>query len=269
MLPTVLCLVVIFGYVFSFALYFINFELRNESLTAASRRTVELTLLAHLSSLVYLIGSTGGIGGSSLAHHVIPILIVGLCYFMERGWGGRNLLLFALPITVLFCLLAVFSSQPPLAGGRSGPWFLLHAGFMFGGFAGLLAAVSSALMYLVQSAQLKSKHLGRAFLRLPSLGALDRLHSRALLIGVACFSAGILCGLLWARHLNGSREVLMRDPKIILSFFTYALYGLILALRLSNVRRGHKIALGTVIAFAALTATFVSSHPAPALLVGA
>lgn len=268
LLPTTLCILVIVGYAATFVLYFVNFELRSESLTSWAQRAVLLTLVTHAGSIVYLMLNTGGLGGSSLAHHVIPLLIVALCYYMEIRWGGRNLLLFALPITILFCLLAVFSASGPLPqqSGAS-PWFLLHAGFIFCGFAGFLAAVSSALMYLAQSAQLKSKHLGRVFVRLPSLGTLDRIHSRSLLIGVVLFSIGILCGLFWAGRLNG-REFLLRDPKVILSFFTCGLYCLILVLRLSNVRRGHKIALGTVIAFAALIATFVSAHTTPALLQG-
>lgn len=268
LVPTALCLVVIFGYAATFVLYFINFELRSESLTSWAQRAVILTLSAHAGSIVYLVLNTGGLGGSSLAHHVIPLLIVALCYFMELRWGGRNLLLFALPITILFCLLAVFSVSGPITQqGAASPWFFLHAGFIFCGFAGFLAAVSSALMYLTQSAQLKSKHLGRVFVRLPSLGALDRIHSRSLMIGVVLFSIGILCGLFWAGRLNGT-SLLPKDPKVILSFFTCALYCVILGLRLSNVRRGHKIALGTVIAFIVLIATFISAHTTPSLLRG-
>ena len=141
-------------------------------------------------------------------------------------------------------------------------WFWIHISLFLSGVLGLVTALGTAVLYLWQSAQLKSKHPGKVFFRLPALDTLDRLHFRALGAGVILFSLGILSGLFWASDLKAWRDIL-RDPKVILSFFTCFLYWVLLCLRLSALRRGQKIAFGTLLAFALLFITFISSYFAP------
>ena len=141
-------------------------------------------------------------------------------------------------------------------------WFWIHIGLLSAGLAGLAASVSSAVLYLWQSSQLKSRHPGVVFLKLPSLDMLDKAHVRTLVAGVILFSLGILSGFFWAtdlRELGG----IWRDPKVWLSFLTCFLFWGIVSLRLSSLRRGQKIALGTLLAFVLLFVTFMSSYYAP------
>ena len=142
------------------------------------------------------------------------------------------------------------------------PWLWVHLGLIFAGIAGLATAVGSAVLYLWQSSQIKSKHLGNIFLNLPSLDALDRVHYRALVAGVIFFSLGILTGILWATDLRvvGS---LWRDPRVSLSFLTCFLYWVIAGVRITSLRRGQKIAIGTLIVFGLLFITLISTYYAP------
>ena len=68
------------------------------------------------------------------------------------------------------------------------------------------------------------------------------------------------------RIYNDLKELpqLVKDPKVLLSFFTAFLYWVILAFRLSSLRRGQKIAFGTVLVLAFLLVTLMSSHYLPA-----
>ena len=80
--------------------------------------------------------------------------------------------------------------------------------------------------------------------------------------GVILFSLGILSGLFWAsdiKELNG----ILKDPKVALSFLTCFLYWVIVSLRLSSLRRGQKIALGTLLVFVLLFVTFMSASVVP------
>ena len=183
-------------------------------------------------------------------------------YFESRHHPARYFIFFSLPAVILIFLFAVIYLYPaagPAAGREAGGWLWLHLGLILCGLAGLLTAVSSAMMYLLQSAQLKSKHPGSAFFKLPSLDSLDRVHFSSLVWGTLLFSLGILSGVLWARDLSELSQVFY-DKKVILSLATCFMYWGILMLRFSSLRRGQKIAVGTVLVFVLLFVTIVSSH---------
>lgn len=141
-------------------------------------------------------------------------------------------------------------------------WFWIHLSLIFLGIAGFLAAVLSAALYWFQSSQLKSKHPGRFFLKLPSLDRLDQFHFRFLSWGVALFSLGILTGVFLAKDARLLHQ-LWKDPQVLLSFFICAMYWGILTLRLGALRRGQKIAIGTICIFVLFAAAFAISYYCP------
>ena len=178
--------------------------------------------------------------------------------------SGRFLTLFLFPMIVIPTLLVL-----RLARGDSGAilwpkdiWFWTHVTLLVIALIGLLTSVLSAVLYLWQSSQLKSKKLGSAFFRLPGLHALDNLHFRALAAGVIFFSLGILSGFFWATDLKELGSV-WSDPKVTLSFVTCLFYWGVVSLRLSPLGRGQKIAAGTLVAFTLLFLTFISSCVSP------
>ena len=259
-------LIVFFGYFGSFIFYFLNFEQPKEELTVWGRQLVFVSLFLHFMFLLALVSQKRSLAITSVSEYVyvVSFLILLASRYMESKQRARFQMLFSLPIAMILCLLAIFLSpatprtDAPLPSG----WLWLHTGFIVSGFAGLILAASTALMYLLQSAQLKSKHLGRIFLKLPSLDTLDKIHFRSLAWGVILFSLGIASGLFWAGNIRELNEVL-KDPKVILSFVTCAMYWIILSFRLSALRRGQKIAAGTVLLFLLLLITLMSSYYAP------
>ncbi len=251
-------------YLAGFVLFLAQFELRRDPFGDLAQRMLMTGLCLHAALLVGLGFRSHGMALALLSEYGVPFLILVCAYSVERAGRARYLMLFSLPIALLILLLAILHSRveglTPEAAPRG--WLWLHLSFIFLGLAGLATAVSSAAMYLLQSAQLKSKHPGEAFLKLPSLDRLDRIHFRALVAGVLLFSFGILSGLFSARGLVELKQVL-RDPKVILSFVTCLFYWVVLSLRLSTMRRGQKIAIGTLLTFALLIGTLVSSYIAP------
>ena len=196
----------------------------------------------------------------------VPVVILILSFVMEWKYRARFLTLFSLPVALLLTLFAVAHAQraPGTLAWASDGWFWMHIGFIFGGLAGLATAVSAAMMYLLQSSQLKSRHPGKIFLKLPALDTLDKIHFRFLVGGIVLFSLGILSGLYWATDLRETGQM-MRDPKVWLSFVTCFMYWVIVAVRFSALRRGQKIALGTLAVFALLFVTLLSSYYMPSL----
>ena len=169
----------------------------------------------------------------------------------------RYFILFSLPITLSFGLWVLWEAR-----WARDAWFWTHVGFLCVALSGLVMAVLTAILYLWQSSQLKSKHPGSVFFKLPALGTLEKLHFMALSSGVIFFSLGILSGLFWATDRKELHNIL-NDPKAMLSFLTCFLYWVIVSLRLSALGRGQKVAAGTLIVFALLFVTFMSSYVAP------
>ncbi len=141
-------------------------------------------------------------------------------------------------------------------------WFILHLVFIFSGLLAFVVTLLTAVMYLLQSAQLKSKNPGALSLKLPSLDALDQRHLRSLTIGVVLFSLGILSGLHRATDLRDAGHILY-DLRVILSFLACLAYWVIFGLRYTSIQRGKKIALGTLLVFLLLFMSVTSSFIAP------
>lgn len=261
-----LFLIVFAGYLISFLLYFMNFELQKESLYIWARGVTFFSLWGHFVFLLSAFLKTGHFAVGNLSEYIemVSFLILFVSFAMEMQRKAKFLMLFSLPIVLIFCLFAILlAEQKNVAFSAPGSgWLWFHTSFILAGFSSLIISVSSAMMYLLQSSQLKSKHLGKIFLKLPSLNTLDQLHFTSLAWGVVLFSIGMLTGLLWAKTSRELHEVL-KDPTVRLSFLTCSMYWIILSFRFSALRRGQKIAAGTVLVFGLLFLTLLSSNYAP------
>ena len=154
-----------------------------------------------------------------------------------------------------------------MSAAAANAWLWTHLGLILAGLAGLITAVLTAALYLWQSSQLKSKHPGPSLMRLPSLNVLDRIHFHSFLWGAGLFSAGLISGIVWAGDLR-ELDSLWRDPRAILSLVTCLMIWALVSLRLSALRRGQKIALGTLFVFVLLSLTIASSHFLPGAFHG-
>ena len=250
------------GYFTSWLFYFAYFESEKEVFFFLGRRLLTLNLFFHFAFLVYFL-SQKSMDTALFFEFSIPFIILLLSFFMEWRYRAKFLVLFSLPIVLLISMLAASQSwRYSTDAWAQRVWLWIHFGFILAGLAGFVAAVSSAIMYLWQNSQLKSKHPGQNFLKLPSLDTLDKIHFTSLAWGVILFSLGILTGVIWATGLK-ELGALFRDPKVILSFITCAMYWVIVSLRGSSFRRGHKIAAGTLVVFLLVFLTIASAHYVP------
>ncbi|OIO36078.1 MAG: hypothetical protein AUJ72_06180 [Candidatus Omnitrophica bacterium CG1_02_46_14] len=254
------------GYFISFVLYFMNFESQKTALYESAKRIALVSLSFHFIILLiifvraphFLIANFSG----TIA--MAAFLVLAVSFVMESRHKAKFLMLFSLPIVLIFFLLAILLTERRniVSTADTSSWLWLHLSFILTGFSSLMIAASSALMYLLQASQLKSKRLGKIFVKLPSLDTLDRMHFRSLAWGVVLFSLGALIGILWANKTDELRQV-FKDPTVILSFLTCFMYWVVLGFRLSALRRGQKIVLSTVIVFVLLFLTILTSNIAP------
>lgn len=176
--------------------------------------------------------------------------------FLEYKYGTRVLGSFLLPVVLIFLLAASALPQElsaPAAGIRS-TWVAVHTTFTLLGNAAFALAFATGVMYLIQERQLKSKHPGAFFQRLPPLEILDQISYRSISLGLLCLTIGIVSGFLWARSAWSPGRAW--DPIEVWTGVTWLIYAAFLHGRVLAGWRGRRAAWFAVVGFALVVFTF-------------
>lgn len=181
-----------------------------------------------------------------------------LVYLIVEG-RMRTRVLGAFVIPFVFIALASASHLPKEAAGLSpalrSVWFRFHALFILGGHAAFVLAGLVSLLYLFHERALKAKRMTGWTRRLPPLETLDQLSFRIVAVGFPLVTVGIVSGSILATHAWGL--LWFWDPKQVLGFGTWLLYGLIMSGRIVLGWRGHRASLLGVTGLGLILAAFI------------
>ena len=169
--------------------------------------------------------------------------------YLELTIDERAMGVFILPIIVGLQVIPVvspgFEYRNPVLDS---PWFWVHISSLLFAYASFGLAGVLGLTYVLQFKEIKKKHLGYFYTRLPSLQILDRMNSRATATGWAFLTLGLIVGVVWtleARPLapdnSQLQDMSLQDPKIFVAALTWVVYSFaILARRMMgwSGRRG-------------------------------
>jgi cytochrome c-type biogenesis protein CcsB len=139
-----------------------------------------------------------------------------------------------------------------------GCWLTAHIGLTLAGYAALTLNFFGGVFYLIQERQLKAKHFGFFYRRLPSLSQLDTLNYWCLTIGFPLLTGGIISGSLYAQHTLG--RFWSWDPKEVLTLIAWLIYAVLLHERLAVGWRGRRAAWLAILGFLVLLITFVGAN---------
>jgi ABC-type uncharacterized transport system permease subunit len=137
----------------------------------------------------------------------------------------------------------------------------LHVGSAAAGTAALALAFALSLLYLASEQQLKSKHPGKLFARLPSLDLIDRVGWHLSVWGFIFLSIAIATGSFVSRESIGSAFPLA--PKQGFAILAWALLAALIQARLVAGWRGRRVALLVVAGFLLLIGTYAGLLAAP------
>ena len=169
---------------------------------------------------------------------VSPILLLLTLVAMVKKWGG----------TEGVTLNPVFHN----------PYFALHIFTAFFAYASFALSFAAGVLYLIQYRELKAKHPGEFYRKLPSLEELERLIYQPLLWGVPLLLTALLIGFVWSKAAYGEFWIL--DPKTVATGISLALYFVVLYLHYVSSLRGKQVALLSLLAFAFVVASFVGTR---------
>lgn len=134
-------------------------------------------------------------------------------------------------------------------------WLLLHIVLSFIGYAGLVVAAAASLMYLLQFRQLKRKRFGAVFQFFPDLETLDRINGRALLLGFAALTLGLLVGWVWSMSFGPSAR--WNPAQLVWGVLTWVVFVAALGVRAGRGWAGRRSAWLSVVGFGAVVLAYL------------
>jgi ABC-type transport system involved in cytochrome c biogenesis permease subunit len=247
--------------------YAIHFAKRQP---AAGRAATTLLLLAALAH-------TFVIGMQTMEIRHLPIAnpsravssfvwMLALSYlYLELASDERSMGVFILPIAVGLQAIPAFSPGVETADPvLDSPWFWVHVASLLFAYASFALAAMLGLTYVLQFKEIKKKHLGYFYKRLPSLHILDAMNSRAVMVGWLFLTIGVAVGVVWAAQARavtpGNLNLQMMsldDPKIFIASITWAVYSFELFARSTMGWTGRRSAWLSALGFAIVLLNFL------------
>lgn len=238
-----------------YAVYFVKPDLKQ--VAERSLWVAAAGFLFHLAYFSFRWAESGRIPVTSFfeAASFLGMGIVLVFLLMELRFKIAALGSFMLPLVLILMAPAFFMSSdikelnPVLKSG----WLGVHTSFSILGESAFAFAFIISIMYLIQERQLKAKHLGVIFHRLPSLDIMDTLGYKSLTIGWPLFTLGMITGAIWANSAWGTYW--SWSPKETSSLIIWVVYLTFLHLRTIGWR-GKKMALLTIFGFVLVLISF-------------
>ena len=242
-----------------------------------ARRQTAVGRLATVLLLLGVLGHTFVIGMQTMEVRHVPfanpsraistfVWLLTLSYlYLELTTDERAMGVFILPIVVGLQMIPVLNpgtenTDPVL----DSPLFWVHVASLLFAYASFALAGVLGITYMLQFKELKAKHLGYLYTRLPSLQMLDTMNRRAVAIGWLFLTIGVAVGVLWASQARAVspedpniRAMAIGDPKILFAVLTWGVYSFSLVARRTLGWSGRRAAWLSAVGFAIVLLNFL------------
>ena len=249
---------------------------------AAGRTATTLlvgAVLAHTFVIGMLTMEAGQVpvGGATSAISMFVWLLAVAYLYTEVTTDERAMGVFILPLLVVLQAIPALKSDVEVRSPvLRGPLFGIHVSSLLLAYASFALACVIGITYVLLFKEIKAKHLGFFYARLPSLQVLDQMNQRAIIFGWIFLTVGMLAGGAFAaqaRALPGSAGVSqvqamsLEDPKIFVALVCWVVYSfeLFAARRIGwgGRRSAYLSALGfaiVILNFVPISYFFTKSH---------
>src|SRR5262245_12217715 len=188
-------------YAAAFSAYAWHFARRTPAVGRAATTLLVAAALAHtfvIGMLTMEIGHVPVAGATSAISTFVWLLALSYLY-TEMTTDERAMGVFILPLLVV--LQAIPALRPGIedrAAVLQGPLFGLHVSSLLFAYASFALACVIGIIYVLLFTEIKAKHLGFFYARLPSLQVLDTMNQQAIIVGWVFLTIGLVVGLIWA-----------------------------------------------------------------------
>jgi len=192
------------------------------------------------------------------------VWLLGLAYlYVELTTDERAMGVF---VTILLAGLGVLPALHPALEPRPAllrsPLFTLHILSVLFAYASFALASVLGVTYVLLFKEIKAKHLGFFYDRLPSLQTLDVMNGRAIVVGWVFLTCGLAIGGIWASQLHTVADPRVQsmnvgDPKILIAVLSWAMYSFALFARRAIGWTGRRAAWLSAIGFVIVLLNFL------------
>ena len=255
-------------YAAALAAYAWHFAQRNPVIGRSATTLLVAAALAHtfvIGMQTMEVGHIPVAGATSAISTFVWLLALAYLY-TEMTTDERAIGVFILPLLVaLQAIPAIRPGVEDRAPVLQGPLFGVHVSSLLFAYASFALACVIGITYVLQFKEIKAKHLGFFYARLPSLQVLDRMNQRAIVIGWIFLTIGIIVGWVWAAQARAGysagdprvQAMSLQDPKIFVALVCWFVYSF----ELFAARRigwgGRRAAYLSAIGFAIVLLNFV------------
>jgi ABC-type uncharacterized transport system permease subunit len=245
------------AYAVGAVLYLLQLARASKVLVVSARLTVGLGWLAHGAALAHsLFAAAGLLLGLRQGLSGLGFLLMGIALFVDLRYRAPVLGSFLVPAALLVLTPSLLSAGVLSPATGKTPLLPVHIAVALLGMAAFGVAAAVACLYLLLERQVKSKHFGLLFSRLPSLQFLDELNRQLVLVGFIALSVTAVTGALFARGAG----FWAWDLKGVVTLLAWAVFAGLLNARIFAGWRGRRVALLTVGGFGAVTLIFFTSY---------
>ena len=185
--------------------------------------------------------------------------------YLELTTDERSMGVFILPVVIgLQVIPALYPGTEYADPVLDSPWFWVHVSSLLFAYASFGLAGVLGLIYMLQFKEIKKKHLGYFYTRLPSLQILDVMNSRAVAVGWLFLTFGVIVGVVWTAEARAIapndpnlRAMSLDDPKIFIALLTWGVYSFAMFARRALAWSGRRAARLSAIGFGFVMLNFL------------
>ena len=203
------------------------------------------------------VGTTGAISAF--------VWLLALAYlYTELTTDERAMGIFIVPLMIALQIIPALTNsvaeRPPVLESQ---WFEIHVFSLLVAYASFALACVISVTYVLLFKELKAKHLGVFYARLPSLRVLDVMNRRAVVFGWVFLTVGLTVGAIWLAEVQPGaadpriQAMSLFDPKIFTVVVCWLVYSFALYARRAIGWGGPRAAWLSTIGFAILLLNFV------------
>lgn len=240
--------------------YGLHFARRQPAMGRTATTLLVAGALAHTFIIGMLTVRSGHIpvAGASPAISTFVWLLALAYLYTEFTTDERAMGIFILPLIVALQIIpAVNPGVEDRAAVLQSSWFGVHVSSLLFADASFALACVIGVTYMLLFKEIKAKHLGIFYSRLPSLQVLDTMNRRAIAVGWVFLTIGVVVGAIWAAQAraidpNDPRVQAMSlgDPKIFVAVVCWVVYSFEVAVTRFAGWNGRRAAWLSIVGFA-------------------